>query len=179
MDSLSQSHIWIMRLWFVMLALVILFFHLLPLETLPRRWAPPDLLIALVFAWSMRRPDFVPALSIAAIMLLADLMLQRPPGLLAVLVVLGSEHLKNRSSGAGETGFVGEWITVCLVILVVTVLYRLTLTITLVQQAQPSLTLIQMLLTMAAYPVVALVTQSLMGVRRLSPGDADTLGARG
>lgn len=179
MDNLNLSHTWIMRLWFLALALLILFFHLLPLETMPRRWAPPDLLIAFTFAWSVRRPDFVPAIGVAAIMLLADFMLQRPPGLLAVLVVLGSEHLKSRFAGAGETGFAGEWFSVCLVILIVSVLYRLILTVTLVDQAQLSLSLIQMVMTMAAYPAVALLTQSVMGVRRLSPNTADTLGSRG
>ncbi|MDK3072188.1 rod shape-determining protein MreD [Sedimentitalea sp. JM2-8] len=179
MDSLTPPHIWIMRLWFVALALLILFFHLLPLQTMPRRWAPPDLLIAFTFAWSVRRPDFVPAFSVAAVMLLADLMLQRPPGLLAMLVVLGSEHLKSRFAGAGETGFMGEWISVSLVILIVAILHRLILTVTLVDQAQLSLSLIQMMMTMAAYPAVALLTQSVMGVRRLSPNTAETMGSRG
>jgi len=47
-----------------------------------------------------------------------------------------------------------------------------------VDMAPLGLTLIQMVLTMMAYPLVALVTGSLMGVRRLTPSDADSVGGR-
>ena len=51
-----QRRTWPMRLAFVALALVVVFFHLLPLETVPRQWAPPDVLLAFTFAWVLRRP---------------------------------------------------------------------------------------------------------------------------
>lgn len=178
MNEISPSHTWAMRLWFLTLAAVIIFFHLIPLETTPRRWAPPDLLIAFTLAWVLRRPDYVPALSVAAVMLMADLLFQRPPGLMAVLVVLGCEFLKNRSSSLGETSFVVEWFNVCVVIAAITVLDRLILTMTLVDRAPLSLHLIQMVLTMAVYPFAVLVTQTILGVRKLSPGNSDALGTR-
>ncbi|MFC6761087.1 hypothetical protein ACFQFQ_18900 [Sulfitobacter porphyrae] len=40
MNDLSLSRLWAMRASFLFLALVILFFHLLPMETTPRRWGP-------------------------------------------------------------------------------------------------------------------------------------------
>lgn len=178
MARFPASRLWLMRAAFLGLALLIIFFHLLPLDTVPRRWAPPDLLIAFAFAWSLRRPDYAPALSIAAVMLMADLLFQRPPGLMAALVVLGSENLKNRAGGLREASFAGEWLAVCLTLLGVTVLNRLALALLAVEQAQLSLSLVRMLLTMAAYPVVALVTQSVMGVRKLAPADAEALGGR-
>jgi rod shape-determining protein MreD len=179
MDNLATSRVWMMRAGFVGLALVIMFFHLLPLDTVPRRWAPPDLLVAFVFAWTLRRPDYVPVLLIAAVMLLADLMLQRPPGLLALLVVLGSEYLKNRAANLSDSGFIGEWATICLVLLVIVVLNRLLLGLVAVQQAPMGLSISQLVMTMMTYPIVALVTQTFMRVRRPSPGDSDAMGARG
>ncbi len=179
MAKVSLAHVWAMRVWFVVLALAIMFFHLLPLDTLPRRWAPPDLLIAFAFAWIVRRPDYVPAVALAGVMLLADLLFQRPPGLVALLVVLAGEYLRNQTAAPGEASFVGEWISVCFVILAVTLLNRLILTLTLVEQAPLALSLIQMVLTMAVYPPVVLVTQTVMGIRRLTPGEAEALGARG
>jgi len=178
MDSVSFSHIWAMRIWFVVLAVSIMFFHLIPLDTTPPRWAPPDFLIAFAFAWSTRRPDFVPALSIAGVLLLADLLFQRPPGLMALFVVLGCEYLKNRASGLGETSFVAEWFAVSYVILIITLLYRLSLAVTLVDRPPLAMHLLQMALTIGVYPLVAMLTQTAMGVRRLSPGDADAMGAR-
>lgn len=177
-DNLSLSRIWSKRITFLALALLIIFFHLIPLETLPRRWAPPDLLIAFAFAWVLRRPDYVPALSIAFVMLTADLLFQRPPGLMAVLVVLAAEYLKNRTAGFSEASFAVEWFAVSMVVIAITVLNRLILVILAVQQAQFSLSLIQMLATIAVYPLVVLATQIIMGVRRPAPGDAEAFGGR-
>lgn len=178
MDSLSPTRTWLMRAAFLGLALLIIFFHLLPLDTMPRRWAPPDLLLASALAWSLRRPDYAPAISIAVVMLMADLMLHRPPGLMASLVVMGSEYLKNRAAGLRDASFASEWLAVCLVLCAVMVLNRLFLTIMAVEQAQLSLRLVELVLTMLTYPLVVLVTQSVLGVRKLTASDADVLGGR-
>jgi rod shape-determining protein MreD len=178
MAELSTSRLWLMRAGFVGLALLILFFHLLPLDTLPRRWAPPDLLIAFAFAWVLRRPDYLPALSLALVMLMADLMLQRPPGLLALLVVLGAEYLKNQIAGLREASFLGEWAAVAIVLVGITVLNRVILMIVVVQPAPLGLSLIQMVLTIAVYPVVVAITQTLFGVRKPAPGNAGSKSAR-
>lgn len=178
MDSLSPSRIWGMRALYVGLALLVIFFHLLPLDTLPRRWAPPDLIVALTFAWALRRPDFAPPLAIAAVMLTADLMFHRPPGLWAFLVVAGVEYLKGRFGGLREASFAGEWAAVFIVLVSITLLNRTVLTITGVAQAPLALTLTQMLLTALVYPLVVVASQSLMGVRKLTPGETDALGGR-
>ncbi|MFC4670090.1 rod shape-determining protein MreD [Seohaeicola nanhaiensis] len=175
----AGAHVWSMRIAFALLAMAIVFFHLIPLDTVPPRWAPPDLLMAFAFAWVLRRPEFVPPLLLAVVMLLADLLFQRPPGLQAMLVVMGAEYLKYRTAGLSESTFLREWATVALVITGVTLLNRLFLGMTLVPLPAFGLALIQMILTVATYPVVALVTRSVMGVRRQTPGDAGGLGARG
>lgn len=178
MASTSPARIWMMRMAFPALALVLIFFHLLPLDTLPRRWAPPDLLLALAMAWSLRRPDFVPVLLLGATMLVADMMFQRPPGLFALLVVLGCEFLKSRIPPHRETAFAAEWLAVAFVIAGIVVLNRAILAILAVAQAPLGLTLIQALLTIAAYPLVVIFSQSLLGVCKLSPAEAEALGSR-
>ncbi|GAA6191650.1 rod shape-determining protein MreD [Phaeobacter sp. NW0010-22] len=178
MDNLGLSRVWWMRFVYLGLAMTLLFFQLLPLETLPRGWAPPDLLVAITFAWMLRRPDYVPLLSIAAALLLTDLLLQRPPGLWAALVVAGCAFLKSRVSGQGEISFVGEWASVGLVLIAITVFNRLILGITAVELTSLWLVFCQLLLTIVVYPIVALISQTLMGVRKLTPADADVLGAR-
>lgn len=178
MDHNSASRIWMMRAGFALLAFVIVFFHLIPLDTVPRRWAPPDLIIAFAFAWVMRRPDYLPPLLLAAVMLMADLMFQRPPGLLAVLVVLGAEYLRTRTIGLSEASFVGEWLAVAFVLVGITVIYRVVLSVVAIQQASLGLSLIQMVLTIAIYPLVVLISQTLLKVRKIAPGDSDALGGR-
>lgn len=175
----SPSRLWLMRAGFVGLALLIMFFHLLPLDTVPPRWAPPDLLIAFTFAWVLRRPDYVPVLSIALVMLMFDLMMQRPPGLLALLIVLASEYLKNQSGGIGRANFLAEWAVVGMVMVAVMVLNRVALIIVFVQPAPLGLSVIQLILTVAVYPVVVLVTQTLLGVRRPATGTGSMQGRMG
>lgn len=175
---MASSTIWWKRGLFVLLAFTVLFANLLPLSTMPASWTGPDLLIALTFAWALRRPDFVPVLLIAVIMLLADLMLQRPPGLMAFLIVLGAEQLKTRAVGLRDASFAGEWAAASLVVIGVFLLNRVTLSVLMVDQAPIGLTLMQMIATILAYPVVVLVSHLFFGVRRLAPGDDDAVGSR-
>jgi rod shape-determining protein MreD len=177
MDERSLLRLWTMRAAFLALGVVIVSLHLLPYETTPRFWAPPDLLLAFSLAWTLRRPDFAPVLSVAAVMVLADLMFHRPPGLHALLVVIGVVLLRGRFGGSwSETGFATEWSAVASVIVAVALAERLMLAIFVVGQAPLGLTLIQMAATVAAYPLVVLVTEWGMGVRRPKPLEA--VGAR-
>ncbi|OIQ32842.1 MAG: rod shape-determining protein MreD [Alphaproteobacteria bacterium MedPE-SWcel] len=178
MARMTPAGIWFMRAVFVAVALVIMFFRLLPLDTLPRQWSPPDLLLATALAWSARRADFVPALLIAAVMLMADLLLQRPPGLWALLVLLACEFTKSRLPASRETPFLGEWFAVSVIIVGITLLNRVILGILAVEQAHIALILVQVIMTIAVYPVVVFLSQSLLGVRRLSPAEIETMGAR-
>ncbi|WP_170414858.1 rod shape-determining protein MreD [Ruegeria atlantica] len=170
----QASHLWIKRSLFVFLAVLIVFLHLLPLDTQPDRWPFPDLLIALTFAWVLRRPEYVPIFLIAAVMLMADLLLQRPPGLLAALVVLGTAYLRSAAPGMRDAGFMAEWTTVAVVIAGVFALNRVVLAILSVQQAALGPVVIQVVLTIAVYPLIVLLSQNVLGVRRVSVSDPGT-----
>ena len=115
--------------------------------------------------------------NITLAVLLADLLFQRPPGLLAALVVMGTEYLRIRFAGLRDASFAGEWIAVCVMIAAITLANRLTLSV--VASTLPALapSVIQMVLTMAFYPVAVLLSQSLLGVRKPDPRQAETLGA--
>ncbi|MEM7074861.1 MAG: rod shape-determining protein MreD [Pseudomonadota bacterium] len=178
MADSELSKMWFMRLLYVCLALLVLFFQLMPLDTVPRIWAGPDITLALTFAWVLRRPEYVPPLLVACVLLLGDLLLHRPPGLWAVLVVLGAETLRARYTGLRDMTFVAEWVAVASTLAVVTLAYRLVLGLALVDQAPLGLNLIQVLMTLIAYPVVVGVSQVLFGVRKRAPGDLDPLGGR-
>lgn len=178
MGEITPARIWGMRLAYFALALAIVFFHLIPLDTVPRRWAPPDLLMAFTFAWAVRRPEFVPPLCIAAAVLLADFLFQRPPGLMAALVLLAGENLKARLLGPGEVTFAAEWAAVFVAVAGVTLVYHLTLAVLAVPTPPLGLTLTQMVLTGLVYPLVAGLTQIVMGIRRSAPGEAGLAGGR-
>ena len=178
MNDMSPARLWILRAGFVLLALVIVIFHLLPLDTTPRRWAGPDVLLAFACAWSLRRPDYVPAPILAFVFLLADLLLQRPPGLWAMLALIGCENLKSRGRNLRDASFAVEWVTVCVVITCIAFAYRLALSLALVPVPQLTLWLSELSLTLLVYPLVVAITHFVMGVRKTAPGDLDALGAR-
>lgn len=172
----SPARLWIMRALYPALALMLIFAHLLPLSLAPSRIAGPDILTALTLAWCLRRPDYVPALSIAGVMLLADLMFQRPPALWALLVLLAAEFLKSRGRHIRENTFVAEWVVFGATLLTISVIYRLTLAILIVSPGMLSLSVMQYGTTVAVYPLVAAVSYLAFGVRRSTPGEYDHTG---
>lgn len=178
MSEPSTSRLWIMRAAFAGLVLVILFFHLLPLQTKISGFAPPDMLMAFAFAWSVRRPEFVPALLLAGAFLLADLLLQRPPGLWALLTLLACENLKARARNIRDSTLAVEFLTVTFLIIGVFALYRIVLIILLIPTPPLGLSAMELVLTILFYPLVVLVTHALMGVRKTTPGDLNTAGGR-
>lgn len=173
MTEQTFTRLWGMRLTFALVVCIVLFFHLLPLETTPRRWVGPDMLIAFAFAWSLRRPEYVPSLALAALFLMADLLLLRPPGLWAVCAFLACENLKSRSRGLRDSSFASEWLTVCIMLVVVAVAYRLGLIITLLDPPAFGLSVFELVMTMLFYPVVVAITHGILGVRKAAPGELD------
>tara|TARA_R110002094_G_scaffold2057_8_gene8672 strand:- start:3176 stop:3805 length:630 start_codon:yes stop_codon:yes gene_type:complete len=208
MNDQSPALLWAMRLAFVLLAFVILFFHLLPLDTQPiglftpdllplentapaearleqllrheepRRWIAPDLILSFAFAWSLRRPEYVPALSLAFVFLFADLLLQRPPGLWALLALIGCENLKSRARSLRDANFVVEWLTVGAIMIAVTLLNHIVMALVLVETPKLALSLSELGMTLLFYPLTVLITHGLMRVRKTAPGDLDALGQR-
>ncbi|HEY9037591.1 MAG TPA: rod shape-determining protein MreD [Roseovarius sp.] len=172
MADASRLHLLAMRTLFAALCLFVIFWRILPLSTVPRGWAGPDLIAALSFAWVLRRPEYAPALLIAAVVLLADLMFQRPPGLWAALVVLGCEALKSRAPGLRDRAFGAEWLAVAMVVAAIIVGYRLTLAVLVVPQAPLGLSLMQMAMTVLCYPLVVMASAFIFGVRKAKPGES-------
>lgn len=169
---------WGYRGLFVGLAGVMMFARLLPLSTLAEGVPGPDVLLCLTCAWVMRRSDYVPAVLIAAVFLLQDMLMMRPPGLWSLLVLLGAEFLRTRTAQTRDMPFVLEWMLVGLVMVSLMLANRLVLELAMVPQARLGLTLMQLLLTVATYPSVVLFSRYVLGIRRIAPGDREDRGLR-
>jgi rod shape-determining protein MreD len=172
------STVWAYRALFAVLALALLFLRLLPLGSAAGAWPGPDLLMCLTFAWVLRRPDYVPFVLIALVVLLEDLMLMRPPGLWAALMVLGAEFLRSRTSLTRELSFVVEWVLVAGVMAAVVMGNRLVLAVTMLDQASLGQTIIQLVATILCYPVVVFLSRLAFGVRKPAAGEIDAYGRR-
>ncbi len=169
---------WAGRITYAALALMLLMAPLLPVNTVPRAYASPDILLAVTALWAARRPDTLPVLLVAAVFLLADMLFQRPPGLYTALVLLMTENLRRRSGRLRKGSFLGEWGQVAIGIAFVALANRLVLAILMTPQAPLGLTLIQVILTIALYPFVGGLAHVALGLRRPAQGEVDALGHR-
>ncbi len=167
---------WFGRFWFVVLALGLMFLQLLPLQTIPRSWAPPDMMLAITLAWVARRPDLVPVLSSFSVVPLADLLFLRPPGLLALGILVATEFLRSRSETLRSGSFAFEWITVALIVVAITLANRAILAVTATDQTPLALGMFQMMMTVLAYPVAVLFSFLAFGIRRPALGEVDAFG---
>ncbi|SMP28956.1 rod shape-determining protein MreD [Shimia sagamensis] len=175
MADAALSNKVVMRCVFTVLCLILIFVHLLPLETTPRRWAGPEFMVVLALAWSVRQPEYTPPLLIAGVFLLADFLLLRPPGLGAAIMVFACEIQRSRSLRLRDATFATEWLTAAAIMLAITLGYRLVGTIFLLPLPSLGLMLMQTIMNIAIYPGVVFLSHLLFGVRRSSVHD--TLGA--
>lgn len=167
------------RLIFVLaylcLAAGLMLLNLMPISV-GTRWPGPDLLVVITFAWVLRRPRYVPVTIVAIVFLMADILFMRPLGLWAALMVLSVEFLRLREPSMREKPFPVEWASVATTLLIATVAYRLILTISLVDPPAISLTFLQYVLTVLAYPVVILVSRFIFGVNKMTLSQTDATG---
>lgn len=178
MSDQAATRLWTMRIAFGLLVLVILFLHLLPLQTATGGLIWPDFVLGFALAWSARRPEYVPAVLLAAMFLVADLLLQRPPGLWAVLALIACEQIKAQSRGLRDASFMAEFASVSLRIVGVLIAYRVILAIMLVDSTPMGPTLIQIVATVLAYPLVVAITHGLLGVTKAAPNELASKGMR-
>jgi rod shape-determining protein MreD len=166
------------RTVFVAIALLVVFVRLLPLGDGVGGVPGPDLLVAITLAWAARRPDYVPVALVALVMLLADFLFMRPPGLWAAITVLGVEFLRNRESAFRDLPFLVEWGLVAALLLAMTLANAFVLLVLMVDQPTLGLTLMKLIATILAYPLVVAVTVFALGLRRAAPGEVDDMGHR-
>ncbi|PIE13361.1 MAG: rod shape-determining protein MreD [Rhodobacterales bacterium] len=178
MNDLSATRLWLMRIGFALLAMTILFFQLLPLDTTPARFAGPDLLMGFAYAWVLRRPEYVPVLLVATLVLLGDFFLGRPPGLWSALMLIGFESLRGREPTLRNMPFSVEWATVATVVVGVFLAYRLVLTMMLIDLPGTGLWLMQMVLTVLTYPLWVALSRFVFGLRKATLGEVNALGER-
>jgi rod shape-determining protein MreD len=176
-DVSRQAH-WIFRGLFLSLALALLFVRLLPLGNEAGALPGPDLLLCLILAWVVRRPDFLPMPLILLVILVEDLILMRPPGLWTALVILATEFLRGRAALTRELNFLVEWVLVSGLMLGMLLAYRLILGIAFVPQPAFGFAIVQVLWSIALYPLIVALSRWLLDLRKPAMGEVDSLGRR-
>ena len=174
----SLTRVMSLRIAFVALYMALMMFSLLPLETVPRLLAGPDLMLALTLVWAIRRPELVPGPMLAVLFLLGDLLLMRPPGLMAAIALLGVHRLKRHARAMRDRTFLAEWLAAATTCAAILIGYRLALILFFLDRPQIAVTLSQLIATVLAYPVVSVFSNLFFGLRRAAVGEVDNLGHR-
>jgi rod shape-determining protein MreD len=170
--------VWLHRLIFLGVALVITFVRLLPLQTTAGHLPGPDLLLCLIFAWMVRRPEYLSALMIGAVVLAEDMLLMRPPGLWAAMVLMGAEFIRARSALTRELNFGVEWLLVAGVIFGVFFANRTILDMAFVDQPSFGFSLLQIIWSVVAYPAVVALSRYGLDLYKPAMGQVDSFGRR-
>ena len=176
MNNLADRKTWLHRGTFIVLAFMVIVVDLVPLDMRPSVFVAPDLLLAMTLVWVARKPNLVPVMVIATIFLMTDFLFMRPPGLWAGLVVILTEAIRRRHREFRDMPLLVEWGTIALAIVGVTILYRVAFAVTMLPQPSLGLTLIEMMMTILIYPIIALIAFVAFGVKRVSLG---AVGSRG
>lgn len=176
-DPATRS-VWLHRALFVAIALMLLFIRLLPLGTIAGHFPGPDILLCFVFAWTMRRPDYLPPWLIVSVVLLEDMLLMRPPGLWTALVLIGSEFVRARVALTRELNFLVEWMLVGGLMLSMLVIYRTVFAITLLPQPGFGFALVQVIWSILCYPAVVALSRFVLDLYKPAMGEVDAYGRR-
>ena len=135
------------------IGLLIIFFQILPLQTIPQTWSGPNVLLVFFAAIVSKRPEFTSSFLIASIFLIEDFFLMRPPGLLSALTVLGFYFLKRKFQNQEVNSFIFGWGSVAACLTIILLLYYFISVLLFIPSAGFKLTLMELLMTLALYPV--------------------------
>lgn len=174
----SATRQWALRGAYAALCLGLIMLSLLPLQTVPRLWAGPDLLLGLTLVWSLRRPELAPLPLIAAIFLLSDLLQMRPPGLMAAIATYVIYRTQRRARTMRDRTFATEWVTAAVAAACVLLGYWLALGLFFLDKPPLPVTLSQLVMTALFHPILAALSAAFFGLRRAALGEVDSLGHR-
>ncbi|NHF71717.1 rod shape-determining protein MreD [Paracoccus xiamenensis] len=161
---------------YITFGLAIMFFQLMPLNPGQPGLPGPDLILCVTFAWVLRRPDQLPAIIIAAMALVSDIMLGRPFGLWSLMVLIATELLRPRALRWADQPFLFEWLRVAVLMGLMMIGARLMMVLFLLPVPTLGPVMLQWLATVIAYPLVAAVLRAL-GVRRISASELEMMGS--
>lgn len=169
---------WRYRVFYLLFAAVLIFLQLLPLHPGPGRLPGPDILLLVTLAWTILRPALLPIWLIVCVFLTSELLLMQPPGLWTALTVLACEFLRVRRAPLKTAPFFMEWLLVTAVVAGMIVANTLILSLFAVPQPAFGLTVIRMIFTIFAYPLVVILAGRALGLSKTGE-DREALGARG
>ncbi|SNR54288.1 rod shape-determining protein MreD [Paracoccus sediminis] len=151
----------------------LLFLRLLPLSAGTVRLPGPDLGLCLTLAWVLRRPDQIAAPVIALVFVVQDIILFNPLGLWPAIVLIGSEAARLRDGRWRDAPFMVEWLRIAILIGLMMLGYRVLQVLFMMPVPALGQAILHFIATVVAYPPVVLAARALVGLRRITPAEAE------
>ena len=187
------------RVLFLVVCALIIFSQLLPLNTAPAAiklldpetgravqvggtyfsLPGPDLLFCLTAAYLMRRPRWAPVALIVVVQLLADILFLRPLGLWPAISLIGFEFLRRQTNASNEVSVPLEIALVVGTFTAAVFANGLAQLIFAVPQPSFLSSVLHILTTALAYPLVIAFTHFILRVRRAGVRELDSDGVIG
>lgn len=178
MADRARGAVWAFRGLFLALATGLVFLRLLPLGDSAPGWPGPDILTCLIFAWVLRRPDYVPVIMIAVVVLMTDFLFVRPPGPWTVFTILAAEYLRAWAERARTLSLPVEWMLAAGAIGFVIFGSRIVHFLTMLDVPGLVTDMQFFISTVLVYPLVVGVSHLVFGIRKMAPGDVEALGRK-
>lgn len=160
---------------FALIALALLLIRLLPLSPGATPWPGPDLTLCLTFAWLLRRPDQMPALLIAAVFLVEDILLMRPFGLWSAIILIGCEFARSHETRWRDQPFMLEWLRIATLLSFMVMAHRFATALAFVPLPSLGHVIMRLLATVFCYPLVVLAARWVLGLKRLDIAEAEIM----
>lgn len=170
-----MASVWIRRLTVSVLLLICATGLPMPRPLMTDFLPQPNLAYCIVAAWIVRRPECVPLSIVAITALLEETLLLTPPGLWSAAMVLSALFLRDSGAMIKRTTFVLEWGLVSITFLVASVVCALLKLALFIPSASLQLMSLDVMATVAAYPLVVLVSNQLFGVRHMTATESRLL----
>ena len=151
------------------IGLLIIFFQILPLQTTPQNWSGPNVLLVFFAAIVTKRPEYTSSFLIALIFLIEDFFLMRPPGLMSSLTVLGLYFLKRKIQNHEDNSLMLVWASVAICLVLILLIYHMISVLLFLPSAGFGLTVMEIIVSLALYPIFSLLIGSFFQFNPLAP----------
>ena len=166
MATQSGATLWFSQALFASLGLFAVLAAMLPLGLSANAIPMPDLVFILAVAWVIRRPVAAPLGLVAAIAIIADILLMRPIGLWALVMIFSVEAVRARRWTIREHMFLVEWAIFATLFAVSLVATSIILGLAFAPRPGAYIMFTYFLSTVIAYPIVVGLLQWVLGVKR-------------
>ena len=151
------------------IGLLIIFFQILPLQTTPQNWSGPNVLLVFFASIVTKRPEYTSSFLLALVFLIEDFFLMRPPGLMPALIVISFYILKRKIQNQEENSLISVWVNVATCLTLVLLIYYMISVLLFLPSAGFSLTLMEIIVSLALYPIFSTLIRSFDTFNPLDP----------